>query len=174
MRPKLFQPPTALVITTCDQSDQAAKLNGGERKILSAIHNPAQHLRARLREAVRKVKTPLKRRKSRGNSGPALFGGELGLGGRGGAFRRGRRRIDGVAAGPPCIQPAFEGPDAFDPVLSQEERHPGARGLVRSSAVENHVPVARNLLVALHDLTGKHVDGALDHARVGLEIERTP
>ena len=101
----------------------------------------------------------------------ALIGGELGLGG---ALRCDWRRIDGVAGAPPCIQAAVEGPDTLDSVLSQEERHPGARGLVRSSTVKNHVPVARNLLVALYDLTGKHMDGALDHAGVGLEIERTP
>ena len=56
-------------------------------------------------------------------------------------------------------------------MLSQKERHPGARGLVRSGTVKNHVPVARDFLVALHNLAGKHVDGALDPAGIGFEIE---
>ena len=48
----------------------------------------------------------------------------------------------------PRVEAADEGPDIFDAGFLEQERHTGARGFVGSGAVEDDVPIARDLLLA--------------------------
>ena len=47
----------------------------------------------------------------------------------------------------PGFQAALKGANTGDALFSEEERHTGAGGFVWSSAVENHVAVARDLFM---------------------------
>src|SRR5713226_6314279 len=58
-----------------------------------------------------------------------------------------RRGLNRVSLGEPTGVAAGQWNDAGDPESSQSQRHTGAGGFVWSSAVEDDVPVARNLLV---------------------------
>ena len=79
-----------------------------------------------------------------------------------------------VPAALPFGVPAQERPDTRrEPHPSTRERQTGARGFVGSSAVEDHVAVARDLLVPLGYFAGKHVDSARYLAGIGFEIQRT-
>jgi isocitrate lyase len=44
----------------------------------------------------------------------------------------------------PAVVPSFEWTDVRDPQLAKFERHTGAGGFVWSSAVKNHISVARD------------------------------
>ena len=58
-------------------------------------------------------------------------------------------------SGNPGIEPALQRTHARDASLLQLQRHPGAGCFVGSSAVEDDVAVARNLLVAHLQLFGR-------------------
>src|SRR5713101_8068453 len=57
-----------------------------------------------------------------------------------------------VAAFAPRIETTLQGPDSFDPFSSEEQRHTGAGGFVRSSTVENHLAFARQAVDFLFQL----------------------
>src|SRR5713226_4243075 len=75
-----------------------------------------------------------------------------------------------VAAFAPGIEATLQGPDSFDPVSSEEQRHTGAGGFVRSSTVENHFAFARQAVVFFFQLLGVHAKGAGNGFGIGFEI----
>ena len=58
--------------------------------------------------------------------------------------RRCRQRADREAQGHPPRQSPFERVDARDAPPLEQERHPGARGFVRSGAIEDELPIPRD------------------------------
>jgi hypothetical protein len=77
------------------------------------------------------------------------------------------RRIAAIA---PSLEAAGQRTDPFDAAASQDQRHPGAGGLVGSGAVENDVPVARDLLLARFQFLDHQVERARDDRRLALEL----
>ncbi len=82
--------------------------------------------------------------------------------------------LEGEAALAPGLQTAGQRAHPRDAVPSQEERHTGAGRLVGSGAVENDIPVPRDLAVAALQLLRRHAEGPGDGVRDGLEVERVP
>src|SRR5262249_58604214 len=84
--------------------------------------------------------------------------------------RRGQsgHRVAEVAPGPEASR---EGPHPFDAATSQDQRHTGARGFVRSGAVEDDLALARDLPVAAVHVLDRHVERAGDDRGLGLEID---
>jgi len=76
-----------------------------------------------------------------------------------------------ISESPPRLKTSLQRPDTDDSSLAQEERHTGARGLVGSSAVQYHVAVSRDFMMALLDFLGKHTDGAHNLGWVSFELE---
>src|SRR5688572_22614738 len=68
--------------------------------------------------------------------------------------RGGQDRFDREPAVVPRAEAAFERPDSRDPPPSQRQRHPGARRFVWSGAVENDVPIPRDVVMLLLQLLG--------------------
>src|SRR5215475_948478 len=79
-----------------------------------------------------------------------------------------------IAALAPRTQPALQGPNALDSVLSQEERHTGARGLIRSSAVQHDFSVAWETVIAPFELLRLHVQRSRNRFRLGFEVHGMP
>ena len=75
-----------------------------------------------------------------------------------------------VSALAPGVKASLERANPGDASALQEQRHTGAGSLVRSSAIEHHVAVARDFLVALVELVRAHVDGARQFDPVGLKL----
>ncbi len=75
-----------------------------------------------------------------------------------------------VAAFAPRIETTLQGPDSFDPLSSEEQRHTGAGGFVRSSTVENHLAFARQAVVFFLEFLGVHAKGAGNGFGIGFEI----
>jgi hypothetical protein len=73
---------------------------------------------------------------------------------------------------PPRCQTTLQGPDTFDAMSSQEERHTGARGFVWSSAIEDDFAIARKAIGALLEFLGVHAESAGDGFRLGFEFHR--
>ena len=78
--------------------------------------------------------------------------------------------LEGVSALAPGVEASRERAHPGDASAFQEQRHTGASGFVRSSAIEHHVAVARDFLVALVELVRTHVDGARQFDSVGLKL----
>ena len=78
--------------------------------------------------------------------------------------------FEGVSALAPGVEASLERAHPGDASAFQEQRHTGASGFVRSSAIEHHVAVARDFLVALVELVGAHVDGARQFDPVGVKL----
>lgn len=78
--------------------------------------------------------------------------------------------LQGEVSFSPAFNAAGEWPDLLDPVFSEEERHPGAAGLVGSGAVEDQIPIAGELAMALRHLVRRHAQGAGDRVRGGLHV----
>ena len=78
--------------------------------------------------------------------------------------------LEGVSALAPGVEASLERAHADDAPALQEQRHTGAGSLVRSSAIEHHVAVARDFLMALVELVRAHVDGARQFDPVGLKL----
>jgi hypothetical protein len=74
----------------------------------------------------------------------------------------------------PRVEAALEWANAFDAVLSEEQRHTGAGGFVRSSTVENHFTIAGQAVILLLKLASVHAKSAGDGFRVGLEVHGMP
>jgi len=74
--------------------------------------------------------------------------------------------LDRVPPLHPRVQPAEERAYARDPSLFELQRHPGAGRLVWSSAVQDDVPIPRNLDVPIFDLFGSQSQGARDLERI--------
>src|SRR5207247_8953536 len=68
--------------------------------------------------------------------------------------QRRRHLLDGEFPLSPEIQPAQEGANTLEAVALQQQRHPGARGLVRSRAVQDDLAVGRDLVATTVDLLG--------------------
>ena len=83
-----------------------------------------------------------------------------------------RHGLDGEARLGPRAKAPRERTDALDAAAPQKQRHPGAGGLVRSRAVEDHVSVAWNLLQVPLEILRARVHGSRNHHRVGPELER--
>jgi hypothetical protein len=66
----------------------------------------------------------------------------------------GRERDERIATITPRVEAAGERPHALDAATSQEQRHPGARRLVGSGAIEDDVAIARNLPMPRLELFG--------------------
>src|SRR5438046_4754250 len=80
-----------------------------------------------------------------------------------------RQRIATLA---PCIQAAFQRPDALDSILSEEQRHTGAGSFVRSSTVKNHLTIPRETVALFLELLGLHVQRSGNGLRLSFEIHR--
>jgi hypothetical protein len=78
----------------------------------------------------------------------------------------------GIAALAPCVQAALQWPDPLDTVLSQQQRHTGARGFIRSSTVQNHFAVARQSVVLLLQFLGFHMQRPGNGFWLGFEVQR--
>ena len=78
--------------------------------------------------------------------------------------------FEGVSALAPGVEASLERANPGDASALQEQRHTGAGGFVRSSAIKHHVAVARDFLVALVELVGAHVDGARQFDPVGVKL----
>src|SRR2546422_11637347 len=82
---------------------------------------------------------------------------------------RGSRAREGQARLPPGPEPAPQRPYVRDPPASEQERHPGARGLVGSGAVEDDLAVPGDLVVSSLEVLAGQAQGARDGARIGRE-----
>lgn len=71
---------------------------------------------------------------------------------------------------PPGFQSSRERTDLHHPSPLQHERHPGARGFIRSRAVEDDLLALRDLVAACLEVLDGEVDRPGDAARVGLEV----
>src|SRR3989475_10275028 len=71
--------------------------------------------------------------------------------------RQTRHRVTAVTPGP---EPAGEWPHPLDSAPSEEERHTGARRLVGSRAIEDDLPLARDLVVPILQLLERQVQRA--------------
>ena len=76
------------------------------------------------------------------------------------------------AALPPSLKASLERPHAGDPPAAKQQRHTGAGGLVGSGTVEHDVAVAGDLLVALLELVGQHMESTGHFHGVRLELQR--
>ena len=85
--------------------------------------------------------------------------GELGVGER-------------VATFAPGGEAAFERANARDALFSEEQRHTGAGGFVRSSTVENDFLIAGKKFSMLLQIAGVHVQGAGNGFGVGFKLHR--
>lgn len=56
----------------------------------------------------------------------------------------------------PGVEASGQRAHPLDPPFLQLQRHPGASRFVRSSAVEDHIDVARDLRMLGFDLFGRH------------------
>ncbi len=72
----------------------------------------------------------------------------------------------------PLGEPAFEGPHASHASPPERERHPGAGRLVRSRAVHDHVPSARDGLMPSLQLFLGDPQRSRDHERRGSGLQR--
>ena len=72
----------------------------------------------------------------------------------------------------PGVDAAFQRAHPGNSFRSQQQRHPGARRFVRSRAVEDNVPIPRNLPVSLFDLFHSYAQRARYHLRKRLDIDR--
>src|SRR5262245_1963709 len=71
-----------------------------------------------------------------------------------------RRRHEGDQRVPellPAVEATLKGPHAHDAATSEEQRHPGARGLVGSRAVQHDLVLARDLPVPRFQLVDAEV-----------------
>src|SRR2546427_2362444 len=82
--------------------------------------------------------------------------------------RQTRHRVTAVTPGP---EPAGEWPHPLDSAPSEEERHTGARRLVGSRAIEDDLPLARDLVVRILQLLERQVQRARNDGRLGLEVQ---
>src|SRR5215469_11424697 len=81
--------------------------------------------------------------------------------------RRGQRK----ASLAPGLQAALQRPNAFDAIFSEEQRHTGARGFVRSSAEQNHLAVPRKAMAVLFQFLGLHMQRAGNGLWLRLEVQ---
>ena len=77
---------------------------------------------------------------------------------------------EGEAFFAPGIEAALERADALDAIFSEEQRHTGAGGFVRSSTVKNHFAIARQEIGFILQLEGVHSKGAGNGFRIGFEV----
>src|SRR5438445_10540036 len=82
--------------------------------------------------------------------------------------RQTRHRVTAVTPGP---EPAGEWPHPLDSTPSEEERHTGARRLVGSRAIEDDLPLARDLVVPILQLLERQLQRARQDGRLGLEVQ---
>src|SRR5260370_29153513 len=75
-----------------------------------------------------------------------------------------------IAQARPARQPAEQRPDLRDPQILERERHPGARGFVRSSAVEDDLRAARDFPVPKLEVLGKDPESSGDHSWLQLHV----
>jgi len=68
--------------------------------------------------------------------------------------------VDREVAGPPGVDAARERPNPRDPSAFQHERHPGARRLVGSAAIENDLGSTREIVATAFQLVGRDADGS--------------
>src|SRR5689334_10174141 len=69
----------------------------------------------------------------------------------------------------PCVETAFEGADAVNALLFQQECGARARDFVRTSTVENNVPIAWNLVMAMIDFLHEEIERARNRLRIELQ-----
>jgi hypothetical protein len=79
---------------------------------------------------------------------------------------------EGEAFFAPGGEAALERADALDAVFSEEQRHTGAGGFVRSSTVENDFAIARQAVVLFLQFAGIHAKSARNRFRVGFKVHR--
>src|SRR5262249_9644196 len=84
---------------------------------------------------------------------------------------QGIRTFSRKLGGKPSIDSPCEGPDSRDSFSLQQQRHPGARRLVGSRAVEDDLAIAGNFLVAAFQLFHPHVKSTGYSIGNGLNIE---
>lgn len=75
-----------------------------------------------------------------------------------------------VALVAPGAKPALKRADAPDALLPEKERHTGARGLARSSTVENNLAVTRQQAALLLKFLGVDADCPGNGLWIGFEI----
>ena len=83
----------------------------------------------------------------------------------------GTELVDGKPERHPLSQTALQGMYSGDASTLELERHPGARGLVRSRAVEDQVSAPQFGFVSI-DVLGFHPTAARNRIRHGRHIER--
>jgi hypothetical protein len=72
----------------------------------------------------------------------------------------------------PSLESPGERINPSDAQLVKPQCYPGASDFVRAGTIEYDVAVARNLLVSVLELLGKHVYSARNFHTIGLEMER--
>lgn len=76
-----------------------------------------------------------------------------------------------IATGAPAMEAACERSHPFDPASSEQQRHTGARRLAGSGAVEDDLPLARDLAMPRLELVGAEVERARYDRRLRLEVQ---
>jgi len=77
-------------------------------------------------------------------------------------------------AAAPLREPAGERPHTLDASAVQSERRTGARSFVRSSAVEDNVPVAWDFILSRFEFSGRHHQGPRQLRAFGFNVQRIP
>ena len=88
--------------------------------------------------------------------------------------RAGGQRLHGKAASAPARESPRQWMDARDAPPFQQQRHPGARGLIGSRADEHQLGIARDLKVTGFEFVGGQAKGARDRVRDLGSVERGP
>src|SRR5687767_493179 len=83
----------------------------------------------------------------------------------------GRERGQRIATVAPAAVAAGQRPHTLDATTSEEQRHPGARRLVGSGAVQDDVAIAWNLEMPRLQLLSLQVQGTRDDERLSLEVQ---
>ena len=70
--------------------------------------------------------------------------------------------------------PAKQGADAGDASAMELQRHPRAAHLVRAGTIDDHLPVAWNLVVTMLDFLHRQMDGARNEVRIEVQLRARP
>src|SRR5262245_37660220 len=81
---------------------------------------------------------------------------------------------DGETDREPGVEASVQGPHPPEPATVQRKRHPSARGFVRSSAVQNDLPLAGKLTILVLQFLGVHAYRTRYADRIGIKIELAP
>ena len=85
-----------------------------------------------------------------------------------------RRIVDRIPRFAPSIEPALQRPNLLDALLPQQNRQLRTGRFIRASAIQNDLPVARQLFVFRAQFLRVHSKRARNRLGIGFEIERMP